>query len=59
MQVGYPDRAVLPGLADTELLLALAICSFIGQMLLNRSFQITSAAKGSSLMCTQVRNPII
>ncbi len=52
--MGYPDPAVLPCPYDASLLLALAICSFIGQTLLNRSFQITSAAKGSSLMCTQV-----
>ena len=53
-QVGYPDPAVLPGAHDAALLLTLALCSFIGQTLLNRSFQISSAAKGSSLMCTQV-----
>lgn len=55
MQAGYPDKAVLPGRFDACLLVGIALSSFLGQMMLNRSFQIQSAAKGSSIMCTQVR----
>ena len=57
LQVGYPDRAVAIGRTDAGLLVVIALSSFFGQMLLNRSFQIIPAAKGSSIMCTQVHTP--
>ena len=39
---------------DAALLMVISLCSFFGQTFLNRSFQIITAAKGSSIMCTQV-----
>lgn len=54
-QVGYPDRAVVPGTFDCGMLCIVISASFFGQMLLNHSFQIQNAAKGSSINCTQVR----
>lgn len=56
--MGYPDTAVGIGQWDAALLMVISLCSFFGQTFLNRSFQIITAAKGSSIMCTQVRRPL-
>lgn len=52
--VGYPDKVMLPGAFDSGMLCIIIFASFFGQMLLNHGFQIQSAAKGSSINCTQV-----
>ncbi|EIE20443.1 hypothetical protein COCSUDRAFT_6072, partial [Coccomyxa subellipsoidea C-169] len=51
--VGYPDKVVVPGSFDCGMLCIIILSSFFGQMLLNHSFQIQNAAKGSSINCTQ------
>ncbi len=56
MQVGYPDKVMLPGAFDSGMLCIVILASFFGQMLLNHGFQIQSAAKGSSINCTQVKS---
>lgn len=52
--MGYPDKVVVPGSFDCGMLCIIILSSFFGQMLLNHSFQIQNAAKGSSINCTQV-----
>ena len=54
VQVGYPDRGVLPGQFDWAMLGTVIMTSFLGQMLLNRAFQISNASKASSINCVQV-----
>ena len=58
-QVGYPDRVVIPGAFDCGMLSIVIFASFFGQMLLNHSFQIQNAAKGSSINCTQVNSCVV
>lgn len=58
LQAGFPDRAVVPGAFDSCMLCCIVMSSFTGQMLLNRSFQIQSAAKGSSINCMQVQHAL-
>ena len=54
MQAGYPDVAVLPGRFDWAMLGTVIMTSFLGQVLLNRAFQISNASKASSINCVQV-----
>jgi len=56
VQVGYPDRGVLPGHFDWAMLGTVIMTIFLGQMLLNRAFQISNASKASSINCVQVRS---
>lgn len=50
------DRSVLPGQFDWAMLGTVIMTSFLGQMLLNRAFQISNASKASSINCVQVRS---
>ena len=59
MQAGYPDVAVLPGRFDWAMLCTVIMTSFLGQVLLNRAFQISNASKASSINCVQVRPPTL
>ena len=53
MVSGYPDPAVVPAATDSALLLAIAVFSFVGQICLNRGFQLEVAAKASAVNYTQ------
>ena len=46
--------AVLPGRFDWAMLGLVITTSFLGQVLLNRAFQISNASKASSINCIQV-----
>ena len=45
---------MLPGRFDWAMLGLVILTSFLGQVLLNRAFQISNAAKASSINCAQV-----
>ena len=53
--ISYPSPAVWPSPADSAILLAIAVSSFFGQMMLSRGFQLQAAAKASAINLTQVR----
>ena len=53
-QAGYPDVAVVPERFDWAMLGLVIMTSFLGQVLLNRAFQISNASKASSINCIQV-----
>jgi hypothetical protein len=55
LSLGYPHFAVLPNLLDAALLLLLAVCSFVANLLVSRALQIELAAKATALNFTQVR----
>lgn len=50
----YPRAAVLPGPLESVFLLAIGLCSFTAQLLLNRGFQIQLAVKAAAVNYTQV-----
>ena len=54
LAVGYPQRAVAPTPPQATLLLGIAACSFSGNLLINRAFQIELAAKASAVNFSQV-----
>ncbi|KAI3429294.1 hypothetical protein D9Q98_005390 [Chlorella vulgaris] len=54
LSLGYPHFAVLPNLLDAALLLLLAVCSFVANLLVSRALQIELAAKATALNFTQV-----
>lgn len=55
LAVGWPQRGVLPAGGDAALLLGVAACSFLGQLLITRGMQVLSAAKASAINFMQVR----
>lgn len=55
LAAGWPQPAVVPSLADAGLLLAIAVTSFGGQLLLTRGFQLQAASKAASINFSQVR----
>lgn len=54
LALGWPQKAVLPSAADAALLGGVAGTSFLGQLLLTRSFQLMPAAKAASINFSQV-----
>jgi len=54
LAIGWPRPAVWPTLLDWGCLTAIAVSSFSANILLNRGFQIESAAVGSAVNTTQV-----
>lgn len=57
-QVGFPERAVVPGLGDSLRLLGVGLASFGAQVLLNRAFRLEAAFKMATMSLTQVCTPL-
>ncbi|DBA70397.1 TPA: hypothetical protein ACH3X2_011812 [Trebouxia sp. C0005] len=54
LSLGYPSPPVLPTFKEWVPLLAIAACSCVNQVCLNRGFQLEVAAKASAVNYTQV-----
>ncbi|PNW86276.1 hypothetical protein CHLRE_02g079650v5 [Chlamydomonas reinhardtii] len=50
----YPSPAVLPSTSGTCMLLTVGVLQFLGQLLLNRGFQLISATRGAAVNVLQV-----
>ncbi|KAG2446818.1 hypothetical protein HYH02_008378 [Chlamydomonas schloesseri] len=50
----YPSPAVLPATTGTCMLLTVGVLQFLGQLLLNRGFQLISATRGAAVNVLQV-----
>jgi hypothetical protein len=55
LALGYPAPAVLPSPVEAVLLLMLASCSFVANLLVSRALQIEMAAKATAINFTQAR----
>lgn len=55
LAAGYPEPAVLPSPLQGLLMVCVAVGSFGGNLLVNRAFQLETAAKASAVNFTQVR----
>lgn len=54
LALGYPAPAVAPSARSGCLLGAVGATQFLGQLLLNRGFQLESATRGSAINVLQV-----
>lgn len=54
MGLRYPSPAVLPSTSGTCMLLTVGVLQFLGQLLLNRGFQLISATRGAAVNVLQV-----
>ena len=57
VQVRVPDAPTLPNLLDWVIMLAVALTSFGGQLVVGRAYQIEQASKVAAVSYVQVRLP--
>eukprot|EP00884_Botryococcus_braunii_P015980 jgi/Botrbrau1/3065/Bobra.0070s0058.1 len=54
LAVGFPERAVVPGLGDSLRLAGVGLTSFAAQLMINRAFRLEAAFKMATMSLTQV-----